>query len=49
MTQTILTPDFSFCQTNKAKIVEDFKSNRIHLGGTDMTPDRIIPICVKVP
>lgn len=49
MTQTTLTPDMTFCQEHKGQMVDDYKSNRIHLGGTDTIPDKIIPICVKIP
>ena len=49
MTQTVLVPDLPYCQDNKESIVNDYKTNKVKLGKTDLVPERIIPICVKVP
>lgn len=49
MTQTILTPSMEFCQETKNMVVEDYRSNRVQLGRTDLKPEKIIPICLHVP
>lgn len=48
MTQSISSPDKETCESMKPLIVKDYLTGKIKLGNTDLSIDKIIPLCIRV-